>query len=736
MNMTISDASLLELSAATARNPHELLGPHARDGGLVVRAWLPAAASVALVDLESRRRFPMTRVAEEGLFELELPERTQSFSYALEIADAEGSVRLDHDPYRFGPTLSGYDLQLFAEGSHPRIHERLGSHLRTIDGVEGASFAVWAPTARRVSVAGTFNGWDGRRHMMRRLGDGGVWEIFVPDVKDGDLYKYEMLPEAGQPILKPDPFAFAAEVPPHTASIVRRMNVWQWRDGEWMRNRPMRDRSDQPMSIYEVHAGSWRLDADPGGGVPKPLDFRTLADSLVPHARDAGFTHIELMPVAEHASDDGRGSSITCFHAVSARFGAPDDFRCFVDACHRAGLGVLLDWTPAGFSADIDGLAHYDGSACYERIGPGEGAYGGLIPFDHDRPEVRSFLISNAMFWLESFHLDGLRIASLEELLYLEPVSRYCEDGSGPGAGENIAAVRFLRQLNRVVSQQAPQTLMIAEDRSGWPMLTRPTSEGGLGFTHRWNLDWQRDFLRYMSLDAMDRRDSQRLLTRTPARAWNERSILPLPHDVVAPGRKSLLGRMPGDPWQQFAGLRAAYGWFFTHPGRKLLFMGGEFGQPDEWNCRGSLDWNLPGREPHAGLIACVRALNRLYVSEPALHEVESVMDGFEWIDSADADRGILSFLRKGRDWRDLLVVACCFTPWPQTDYRIGAPLDAGYAEIFNSDRREFGGSGMTNEGLLRIDQMPYHGKPYSLRLNIPPLSVLVLKPDLSRFRD
>jgi len=740
--MRSETANLIELTIqGLNKNPHGILGMHPLDGAVVVRVFNPHSQTVTIRDVHSGRCYPMEKIDNRGFFEavIDVPDL---FVYQLVHTTTDGITYTVYDPYSFLPTVSDYDTYLFNQGNHHRIYEKLGCHLREINGVKGASFAVWAPSAQRVSVVGSFNQWDGRIHQMRMLGSSGVWELFIPGLAPGDLYKYEIKTPSGELYLKADPYAFYAEKPPQTASRIYDMDDYQWHDDEWLERREKEPVYDKPVNIYEVHLGSWQQEPDPDPNSEtgfRPLSYRQLAERLIPYAKQMGYTHLELLPIMEHPYDGSWGYQVTGYYAVTARYGTPADFKFFVDKCHENGLGVILDWVPAHFPKDGHGLARFDGTALYEHEDKRKGEHleWGTHVFNYGRHEVRNFLVANALFWFDKYHVDGLRVDAVASMLYLD----YCRKPgewipNEYGGRENLEAVEFLKQLNTTVYRYYPNVMMIAEESTAWPKVTAPVHEGGLGFSHKWNMGWMNDFLRYVSMDSVYRKYHQNLITFSLMYAWSENFILVLSHDEVVHGKKSLLDKMPGDYWQKFAGLRGALGYFIGHPGKKLLFMGGEFGQFIEWKYKESLDWHLLGYPMHQKLHHYVADLNHFYLNEPALYEIDSHYDGFEWIDCSDTEHSIVSFIRKGKDWRDMLVFVCNFTPAAHDNYRIGAPLDTVYTEVFNSDLEKYGGSNVANERPIKAEPVPWHGKSWSIVLKIPPLATIVLRPDTSKFRN
>ncbi len=730
-------AAIDTLAAARNHDPFALLGPHpvVAPGGaaLVVRAFHPAASAVTLTLRPSGATIPMTRRHPAGVFEAVVEpweDAVWKFDYRLVVQYADGhTVEID-DPYRYGPVLTDFDLHLLAEGTQLRAQDKLGAHTMSMGSTAGVHFAVWAPSAERVSVVGDFNGWDGRVNPMRVLLPHGVWEIFIPGVAQGARYKFEVRSRhGGAVVLKADPYAKWSEVPPLTASIVRDLDGYDWQDGEWMaRRKDLGSRLDRPMSIYEVHLGSWARVPEEGGRV---LTYRELAERLVPYVAEMGYTHIELLPVLEHPFSGSWGYQVTGFFAPTSRFGTPEDFKAFVDACHRHDIGVILDWVPGHFPKDGHGLVWFDGTALYEHADPRQGEHTdwGTKIFNYGRNEVRSFLLSSALFWLEQYHLDGLRVDAVASMLYLDYSrqpgqwipNRY-------GGRENLEAIDFLRQLNILTHGKFPGAVTVAEESTAWPAVSRPVHVGGLGFTFKWNMGWMHDMLEYIRHDPVHRRWAHNKITFSMLYAFHENFVLPFSHDEVVHGKRSMLDKMPGDVWQKFANLRVLYGYMFGHPGKKLMFMGGEFGQWREWDHDASLDWNLLDWPAHAGLRRLVRDLNTLYRAEPSLHEVDFEPAGFQWIDCNDSDNSVVSFLRRARDPRDFAVIVLNFTPVPRRDYRVGVPEPGYYAERLNTDAQTYGGSNLGNEGGVEAEAAEAHGQPWSLNLLLPPLSCLVLK--------
>jgi 1,4-alpha-glucan branching enzyme len=690
----------------------------------VVRTLQPQASAVSLLDRRGRVLQRMERIHAGGIFEAPLPPRIRHYRLRIESGDGVQDIE---DPYRFPATLGDLDLYLLREGSHQQIFRKLGAQPCRQLGVAGTSFAVWAPNALRVSLIGDFNGWDGRRHVMRLHPGSGVWEIFMPAVVSGARYKFELLDQAGRLLpLKSDPLAHYFEAPPGNASIVYRSR-YRWGDGEWMSQRRGGTDLDRPVSIYEVHLGSWRRRAEQHH---RSLSYRELADELVGYVTDMGYTHIELLPVTEHPFDGSWGYQPIGLYAPTQRFGEPDDFRCFVDRCHQAGIGVIMDWVPAHFPRDEHGLGRFDGTALYEHADPrkGEHADWGTLIFNYGRREVVNYLIGSALYWIDEFHIDALRVDAVASMLYLD-YSR--EEGEWVpnefGGNENLEAVDFIRRLNVAVHGRGASCY--AEESTAWEGVSRPTDMGGLGFTYKWNMGWMNDTLAYMREEPIHRKHHHDKMTFGLVYAFNENFVLPLSHDEVVHGKGSLLGRMPGDDWQRFANLRAYLGFMFGHPGKKLLFMGAELAQQAEWNHDASLDWHLLEYGSHRGTQNLVRDLNRVYRSTPALHEIDFTPEGFEWIDWGDRDNSIFAWQRRAADG-SFVVCISNLTPVVREDFWLGVPAPGGYRELVNTDQRDYDGSGVVNSGLLQAEKKPAHGRADALRLTLPPLATLILQPE------
>ncbi len=625
--------------------------------------------------------------------------------------------------------LTDTDVYLFREGNHFRLYEKLGSHIIEQEGVRGAFFAVWAPDAERVSVMGDFNNWDNQSHPLAPRWDGsGIWEGFIPGIENGALYKYHIISRHnGYRTDKSDPFAFYWEVPPRSSSIVWDLG-YEWGDRDWMQTRHGRNALDKPVSIYEVHLGSWRRVPEEGN---RYLNYREMAHYLADYVKEAGFTHVEFLPVMEHPFYGSWGYQVLGYFAPTSRYGTPQDFMYLVDHLHKNGIGVILDWVPSHFPDDVHGLVYFDGTHLYEHQDPKKGYHPEWKSyiFNHGRHEVREFLISSAVFWLDKYHIDGLRVDAVASMLYLDYARQNGEwIPNEYGGKENIDAINFLRRFNETAYHDYPDTQTIAEESTAWPMVSRPAYAGGLGFGMKWNMGWMHDTLKYFSLDPVYRKHHHNDLTFSIWYAFYENFVLPLSHDEVVYGKGSLLGRMPGDDWQKFANLRALYGYMFGHPGKKLLFMGGEFGQGSEWWHEESIHWHLLQYPLHQGVLKWVSDLNRFYRNEPALYERDFEMDGFEWVDFSDWEGSVISFLRKGKSANEMVLVVCNMTPVPRRNYHVGVPYPGWWRESLNSDAKEYGGSGVGNTGGAEAAPVPCHGRPYSLSLMLPPLGVLFFK--------
>lgn len=709
--------------------PFDLLGPQPiADGQVSIRAFRPNARTLYVVPTAGSDLLAMNRLHDAGLFELTLSGEWRGGNYHFLADTFDGREERFRDAYAFRtPLLTDFDLYLFHEGRLWYSYEKLGSHRLAFDGVPGVSFAVWAPNAYRVSVIGDFNGWDARLHPMQMLGDSGVWWLFIPDLESGMIYKYDLQSRfEGYHTQKADPYGFFSELRPRTGSVVAELEGFPWRDAEWMASRASRAPLVEPMNIYEVHLGSWRRRAD-----GEWLTYRELAETLVPYVRDMGYTHIELMPIAEHPLDASWGYQVTGYYAPTSRYGSPQDFMALVDACHQQGVGVILDWVPAHFPKDGHGLSFFDGTHLYEHadLRQGEHPDWGTYIFNYGRNEVRNFLISNALFWLKQYHLDGLRVDAVSSMLYLDFGRKQGEwIPNRYGGKENLEAIAFMQEANTVVHAECPGTMMIAEESTAWPMVSRPTYLGGLGFTLKWNMGWMHDVLDYMKTDPIYRRYHHNKITFSLMYAFSENFVLSLSHDEVVHLKGSLIQKMAGDWWQKFASLRLLAGYQYTHPGKKLNFMGQEFGQWAEWSETRGLDWQLLEYPTHAGMQAWMRDLNRFYRRQPALYERDFDPAGFAWIEPNDAEQSVFSYLRFAADPSDFLVVAVNFTPEPRYGYRIGVPEAGQYSELLNSDSAHYGGSNIGNQGSVETDPVPWHAHLQSLSLTLPPLAMVVLK--------
>jgi 1,4-alpha-glucan branching enzyme len=730
--MLLTQAELQRLVELKQRTPHELLGMHTlADGtGVVVRALVPDAAKIEVQPVHEKRMpaIKLTRLHKAGLFEGVTTEASRVYAYDLVITDQQGRVRRTRDPYSFLPTLGESDLFLFGKGDERRVYDKLGAQLRMIDGLPGTSFAVWAPNAQRVSVVGDFNGWDGLCHPMRPLGSSGVWEIFIPGLGEGTHYKFEVRDVHGKIGMKTDPYGFFFEKAPKNAAIVWSNRKFKWTDEPWLTQRRQRDPLRAPLSIYEVHVGSWRKES--AGESP---GYRALAEPLIQYVKQMGFTHVEFMPVAEHAFYPSWGYQVMGFYAPTSRYGTPEDFQYLVNALHEAGIGVIIDWVPAHFPRDDWALAKFDGTALYEHEDPRKGEHQdwGTLIFNYGRHEVVNFLLANALFWCDRFHVDGLRVDAVASMLYLDYSRRPGQwIPNQYGGRENLEAIDFIRKFNHLAHTEFPGVMTIAEESTAWPQVTRPPYLGGLGFSFKWNMGWMHDTLSYFSHDPVHRKYHQNDLTFAMLYHHHENFILPLSHDEVVHGKRSLLGRMPGDDWQRFANLRTLLGYQWLFPGKKLLFMGGEFGQSAEWNANAELDWGLLKAGPyHRGLQQFVQDLNKLYLAETALWKSDYDTDGFRWIDCTDHLNSVVSFLRQDPEHFNQLVVIANLTPVPRLRYRIGLPRPGKWRELLNSDASVYGGSNMGNLGGVTAADKPWQNQPCSAEFILPPLSILVFRP-------
>lgn len=709
-------------------NPHALLGPHVTEKGILIQAFFPKAEKVVVRLKKTGREYEMELADEEGFYAVLVPGK-RIMEYVYRITFDNGVEEELYDPYAFEPVIDNLDMMRFAEGIHYNIYDRLGAHIVENNGVKGVLFAVWAPNAVKVSVVGDFNLWDGRRNLMRRLGDSGIFELFIPGLEEGTIYKYEIKIKGDINILKADPYGYGSELRPATASIVRNLDNYQWQDSAWMEKRKSADTGSAPMSIYEVHLGSWRKPAAEGRESTF-YNYRELAPMLADYVKDMNYTHIELMPVMEHPLDASWGYQVTGYYAVTSRYGTPEDFMYFMDYMHRQNIGVILDWVPAHFPKDAFGLANFDGTCLYEHLDPRQGfhPHWGTLIYNYGRPQVSNFLISNALFWVEKYHADAIRMDAVASMLYLDYGKN---DGEWVaniyGGNENLEAVEMLKNLNQIFEQRMDGSLLIAEESTAWPKVTGPVECGGLGFNYKWNMGWMNDFIDYMKCDPLFRKGRHGELTFSMIYAYSERFILVLSHDEVVHGKASMINKMPGDKDLKFANLRAAYGFMMTHPGKKLLFMGQDFAQLSEWDENKSLDWELTEKyDEHKQIQDYVKALNRFYQDYPALYAMDYDVEGFEWISCLDADHSIIAFLRKTEKEDETLLVVCNFTPVVYTNFKVGVPFKGKYKETFNSDRVEFGGSGNVNPRLKQSKAEEWDDRENSISITVPPLGISV----------
>ncbi len=749
MTITISPDQIDRIVSNRHHDPFEILGSHPveREGktSWVVRAYLPKADAAWVIRPTEREEYPMQAVSHPHLFECEI-DIPELANYQLRIKEGEHE-RVVYDPYAFrSPRLTDFDIHLFAEGNHHRIYEKLGAHPTEFNGVQGVHFAVWAPNARNVSIIGDFNNWDGREHQMRQLGNG-IWQLFIPEIGVGEHYKYEVKNHVGHIYHKSDPYGFEQEIRPQTASIVNSLD-YTWHDEDWLERRRHSDPQEQPISVYEVHLGSWlheSAETPPqlADGETRPvvkvsqkpegrfLTYRELAERLIPYVKELGFTHVELLPVAEHPYDGSWGYQVAGYYTCTSRYGTPQDLMYFIDQCHQNNIGVIVDWVPGHFPKDTHGLAFFDGTHLYEHADPRKGEHKewGTLVFNYARNEVRNFLIANALFWFDRYHIDGIRVDAVASMLYLDYDRK---DGEWVpnqyGGNENLEAADFLRYLNYQIFGYYPGILSIAEESTAWPLVSRPTYLGGLGFSFKWNMGWMHDMLDYFAKDPLYRPYHQNSVTFSIMYAFSENFMLALSHDEVVHGKGNLLSKMPGDDWQKFANLRCLYAYMYTHPGKKTLFMGMEFGQRNEWNAWADLDWGALQHAPHQQLKRFMADLNHLYKSEPALYSQDFSHQGFEWIDCNDADNSVVSFIRKAKDSDDFIVTVCNFTPQHHPNYWVGVPEPGFYAEILNSDAGDYGGSNMGNMGGRWTGEWSHPRWSYYIDLCLPPLGVLILK--------
>ena len=731
MKLTANKTEIQKIISAEHNNPHKILGIHnmKHEGKerLVIRAFIPDAKAITIVDVKKKHiNFPMDETEFEGYFECIIPRRRKKFEYMLDCESIDGTRWEMHDPYAFEFTLSDLDQHLFCEGTHYEIYSKMGANICEIDKVEGVSFAVWAPNAKRVSVVGSFNQWDGRRHVMSLRPDSGIWEIFVPGAKAHDLYKFEIKTQDDVILLKSDPYGSFYELRPNSAAIVYDLEKYKWKDDKWIEKRSAKEPYKEPISIYELHLGSWRRK-----GEDEFLTYRDFAKELPKYLKEMGYTHVEIMGVMEHPYDKSWGYQVTGYFAPTSRFGEPDDFRYLIDKLHQANIGVILDWVPAHFPRDAFALEKFDGTPLYEYADKqkGEHPQWGTLIFDYGYMPVKLFLIASAIKWCKEYHIDGLRVDAVASMLYLD----YGKEDSGNwtpnvhGGRANLEAVDFLKHMNSVLYDMFPGIMTIAEESTSWANVTKPVDKDGLGFGFKWNMGWMNDFLSYMKLDPIHRKYHHDKITFSFMYAFSENFIQVLSHDEVVHEKSSMIYKMPGDDWQKFANLRVAYGYMYTHPGKKMLFMGGEFAQNAEWNESQSLDWHLLQHDTHKQTQDYIKDLNKLYIKEKALWEKDWTSEGFEWIDCDNKDDSVIVFFRKGEKWEDHLIIVCNFTPQAHMGYRIGVQEEGDYVEIFNSDANKYGGSGVINNTLTTED-MAWHKRETSLLLNVPPLGMTILK--------
>ncbi len=703
--------------------PYDFLGAQHSDDGTLIQAFFPEASKVSV--LYRSKEYPMECVDEAGFFAVWM-ETKNIKTYRYRVTYGETQVDAE-DCYRFAPTLSEKEMEAFSDGIYYEAYKMLGAHPMTVDGVEGVRFAVWAPNALRVSVVGDFNFWDGRRLPMHRHEKYGIFELFVPGVKQGDIYKYEIKIKGGLTVLKADPYAFSSQKRPDTASVVFDSSAFVWKDEAWQTEKAKNTSKEKPMAIYELHLGSFKKPEEEDGSF---FNYRELAVMVAKYVKEMGYTHIELLPVMEHPFDGSWGYQVTGYYAPTSRYGTPEDFKFFINHMHEQGIGVILDWVPAHFPRDTFGLAEFDGTCLYEHKDPRQGSHPhwGTLIFNYGRPQVSNFLIANAMYWAEEFHADGIRIDAVASMLYLD----YGKQDGGwvankYGGNENLEAIELFKHLNSMMKKRNPGVVMIAEESTAWPMVTHAVEDGGLGFDYKWNMGWMNDFTNYMKSDPIYRKGNQGALTFSIMYAHSENFVLVLSHDEVVHGKGSMVNKMPGTYEQKFDNLRAAYGYMMTHPGKKLLFMGQDFAQFAEWNEAKSLEWELTEQyESHRQMQTYYKALNHLYTSHPAMYEGDYLQEGFEWIDCMDAERSIITFLRRSKDSKEQLLVVCNFTPVTHTDYRVGVPFVGKFKEIFNSSRTEFGGSGEGNPRMKKSKPVNWNNRDNSIELTIPGLSMMV----------
>lgn len=711
-------------------DPFQVLGiKEVDEGGIIIRTFYPDVKEAYVVDETSKKTTKMEKIHEHGLFEAYFPQNKKIFKYKIKKIYYSNDKEIIVDPYSFLPVLTDFDLHLIGKGDHHKTYEKLGAHIIEVDKVKGTHFSVWAPSAVRVSIVGSFNNWDGRNHQMRVLGSSGIWELFIPGISQGCKYKYEIKTKLDTVLVKSDPHAFYSEIRPKTASIVYDINGYEWNDDKWMEKRENINLFETPISIYEVHLGSWMRKPEKNN---RYLTYKELAPKLLSYVKKMGFTHIELMPVSEHPFDGSWGYQVLGYFAATSRFGEPKDFMWFVDFLHNHGIGIILDWVPAHFPKDAHGLSYFDGTPMYEYADPrkGEHADWGTLVFDYGRYEVSNFLISSGLFWLDKYHIDGLRVDAVASMLYLDYGRNSGEWAPNKyGGNENLEAINFVKKFNELTHKYHKGSMTIAEESTAWTGVTKPTYLGGLGFTFKWNMGWMNDTLEYIQKDPVHRKYHHDKVTFGLIYAFSENYVLVLSHDEVVHGKCSMLDKMPGDRWQKFANLRSYYGFQYTHPGKKLIFMGGEIGMWNEWWEERSIDWHLLNYEPHKKLQIFLRDLNNLYKKEAALYQFDYHWSSFEWIDSHDADNNVFSYIRRAKVPDDYLVIVLNFSPVPRYDYRVGVPDKRYFKEILNSDSQIYYGSNIGNIGGVSAEDHSWQGRPFSIKLTLPPLSILILKP-------
>ena len=732
MITTVSIHDIYKIINLNHSDPHSILGMHKVDmqngrSFMAVRVFIPGASEILVYSLSTKKLVAaLSKIHQDGFFEGICPGATEWFPYYLKIKTENGNVWETPDPYEFSPSISEYDRYLFCAGNHYNVYDMMGSHPMEKDGVQGVSFTVWAPSAKSVSLIGSFNDWDGRRHQMRLLPNCGIWEIFMPNLQEGDIYKFEIRTQTGDTLIKTDPYGNYFELRPNTAAVVWDINKYQWSDKKWMEHRSLG--LDKPMNIYEVHAGSWAHIVE--DGYTRPMTYRELASKLIPYLKEMSYTHVELLPITEYPFDGSWGYQVTGYYAPTSRYGTPEDLMYFIDKCHKNGIGVILDWVPAHFPKDAFSLGRFDGTALYEHLDPRQGEHPdwGTYIYNYGRKEVQNFLIGSALFWIEKYHADGLRVDAVASMLYLDYGKS--EGGWVPnyvGGRENLEAVEFLKHLNSIISKKYHSVHMIAEESTSWPKISASPEDGGLGFTLKWNMGWMNDILEYIKTDPLFRKYHHNNITFSMIYAYSEKFVLVFSHDEVVHMKGSLIGKMPGDIWQKFANLRVLLGYMMTHPGKKLLFMGGEFGQFAEWNETRSLDWHLLQYDNHRMLQDYVKNLNKLYTEEPALWELDFSPEGFSWTECNDAEKSVITYTRRSSSGEKLLC-AVNFTPETYDSFKIGVDEAGIYQEIFNSDNEAFGGSGKTNPENSAAEAIPWNFKPHSINITLPPLGIAIFK--------